>query len=252
MPWMTAAAIVGTSLLGADAARSAGNKQADAANRAADLQNRQYEQTRQDQMPFLEAGKGALNKLIPLASNYTPFSYSSMTADPGYQFRLSEGMRALGHKAGAGGGLVSGQSLKGLQDYAQGSASNEYTNAFNRYQAERQARLGPLQSLAGVGQTTATTLGQVGASNAANIGNLMTGGAAAQAAGGLGQVNALTGGLGTYLSYGQNQARNSLLQQSLDRYTPNYGQYTSGSNAFVGPMQQSTAPNFGGYTDMSF
>jgi hypothetical protein len=33
----------------------------------------------------------------------------------------------------------------------------------------------------------------------------------------MGQVNALTGGLGTYLSYGQNQARNSLLQQALSR-----------------------------------
>lgn len=62
-------------------------------------------------------------------------------------------------------------------------ASQEYTNAFNRYQLERQARLGPLQSLAGVGQTTANTLGGygqnlanagslVGMTNAANQGNL--------------------------------------------------------------------------------
>lgn len=234
MAGYVAGAIAVSSLVGSDAARRAGNQQSDAARYAADLQNKQYEQTRQDQMPFLEAGKGALNKLIPLASEYTPFSYSSMTADPGYQFRLSEGMRALGRQASARGGAVSGQSFKALQDYAQGSASGEYTNAFNRYQAERQARLAPLQSLAGVGQTTATTLGQAGASNAANVGNLMTSGAAARAAGGVGSANALTGGLGTYLNYSQGNALTEALRRS--QYAPNYGQYTPGSNAFVGPM----------------
>ena len=225
MPWMTAAAIVGTSLLGADAARSAGNKQADAANRAADLQNRQYEQTRQDQMPFLEAGKGALNKLIPLASNYKPFSYSAMTADPGYSFRLSEGMKALGHRAGAGGGLVSGQSLKALQNYAQSTASDEYMNAFNRYQTERNAELNPLQSLAGVGQTTATNLGLTGAANAANMGNYLTSGAAARAAGGMGQAQAIGSGLGTYLNYSQG---NNLVAALRNRQAPQgYGTVVS-------------------------
>jgi Flp pilus assembly secretin CpaC len=79
--------------------------------------------------------------------------------------------------------------------------SQEYMNAFNRYQIERNAQLNPLQSLAGVGQTTANQLGQYGAANAANVGNLMTGGAAAQAAGRVGAANAATGGLGTYLNY---------------------------------------------------
>jgi uridine phosphorylase len=81
--------------------------------------------------------------------------------------------------------------------------SQEYTNAFNRYQTERNAQLNPLQSLAGMGQTTMTNLGTMGASNAANVGNLMTSGAAAQAAGNVGQTNAITGGLGTYLNYNQ-------------------------------------------------
>ena len=136
--WMIPAAIVGSSLLGSSAAQSAANTQADAANRAADLQYKMFQEQQKAQAPFRAAGETALNKLIPEATNYTPFSYSSMTADPGYQFRLSEGMRALGHRAGAGGGLVSGQSLKGLQDYAQNAASGEYTNAFNRYQTERE------------------------------------------------------------------------------------------------------------------
>jgi hypothetical protein len=90
-----------------------------------------------------------------------------------------------------------------------------------------------LQSLAGVGQTTASQLGQTGAANAANVGNLMTGGAAAQAAGYVGQANALTGGLGTYLNYSQNNALlNALNRNRTTNYsTPvNFG--GSGSGTF--------------------
>jgi hypothetical protein len=231
MAGWVAGAIAVSSLVGADSARKAGNTQADAANRAADLQNAQYYQTREDQMPFLEAGKTALNKLIPLATNYTPFSYGAMTADPGYGFRLSEGQKALDRQAAARGGLISGSALKAATRYGQDMGSQEYTNAFNRYQTERVAQLNPLQSLAGMGQTTATNLGTMGAQNAANVGNLMTSGAASSAAGRMGQTQALTGGLGTYLNYSQGNA----LVDALRRNQP---QFQPGSNAFVGPMPQ--------------
>ena len=225
MSWMIPAAIVGSSLLGSSAASSAANTQADAANRAADLQYKMFQEQQAMQAPFRAAGETALNKLIPEATNYKPFSYSSMTADPGYQFRLSEGMKALGHKAGAGGGLVSGQTLKGLQDYAQNSASNEYTNAFNRYQAERQARLNPLQSLAGVGQSAANTIGANAGTYGTNVGNLMTGGAAASAAGQVGQANALTGGLGTYLNYNQGNNLVAAIRGRQVQTTPSFYGY---------------------------
>jgi hypothetical protein len=128
---------------------------------------------------------------------------NQFTADPGYAFRLSEGQKALDRNAAARGGLISGSALKAAQRYGQEMGSQEYQNAFNRYQTERSAALNPLQSLAGVGQTTATNLGTMGAANAANVGNLMTSGAAAQGAGYVGQANAITGGLGTYLNYSQ-------------------------------------------------
>jgi hypothetical protein len=199
----TGAAILGGSVIGALSSSNAADTQASAADRAAALQNEQYQQTRQDLMPYMQAGYTALNQLAPMAANYQSFGMDQYQQDPGYQFRLSEGQRALGRQAAARGGAVSGTSLKAMQDYAQNSASNEYQNAFNRYQTERQARLSPLQSLAGVGQTTTANLGQTGAANAANVGNLMTGGAAASAAGQVGMANAMSGGLGTYLNYSQ-------------------------------------------------
>lgn len=212
--WLAPAASAVAGMYGAN---KAAQTQSDAAKYAADLQNLQYQQTRQDLMPWMTAGKTALNKLVPLATEYTPFAQTDWQQDPGYAFRMSEGLKALDRQAAARGGLISGAALKGAQRYGQDLASQEYQNAFNRYQAERTAQLNPLQSLAGVGQTTANQLGSFGSSTAANVGNLTTSGAAAQAAGTMGAVNALAGGVNQYLNYQQNQANNALLQQALTR-----------------------------------
>ena len=144
---------------------------------------------------------------------YTPFGMDQFQQDPGYQFRMAEGMKALERGAAARGGLLSGGTLRATQRYGQDMASQEYQNAFNRYQAERQARLGPLQSLAGVGQTTAQNLGQAGQQMASNVGQTMQAGAAARASGYVGQANALTGALSTGLNYYQGQ-------QMLNRLAP--------------------------------
>jgi hypothetical protein len=93
--------------------------------------------------------------------------------DPGYGFRMSEGLKALDRSAASRGGLLSGATLKGAQQYGQGLASQEYQNAFNRYQTNRANVLNPLQSLAGVGQSTATALGTAGANMASNVGNTL-------------------------------------------------------------------------------
>jgi len=222
-----AAITAGAGIYGARQARKAANVQAEAADRAAqvqrdtaaeqlDLQRRMYEESVARQQPFLEAGRGALNQLIPLATQYTQFGMDQFQQDPGYQFRLEEGMKALDRQAAARGGLISGGALKAAQRYGQGLASQEYQNAFNRYQAERAAQLQPLQSLAGVGQTTAQQIGAAGqaygqaGSNvlgqmASNVGNLGTSAAQARASGYVGGANALTGAFGTGLNYYQNQ-----------------------------------------------
>ena len=228
-----ATAIGVTGYLSSRAASSAGESQAGAAREASALSNEQFQQTRQDQMPFLQAGVRALGKLEGI-SDYTPFAYDEFTRDPGYAFRLKEGQKALEQSAAARGGLISGNALKGATRYGQEMGSQEYTNAFNRYQQERAARLQPLQSLAGVGQTTAANLGAAGAANANAVGNYMTGGAAASAAGRVGAANALSQGASTYLNY--SQGNNLINALNANRYAPNYGQYTPGSDAFVGPM----------------
>ncbi len=142
------------------------------------LQRQMFEKQLQLQEPWRQAGVGALNKLIPLASEYQQFGMKQFQQDPGYAFRMSEGMKALDRSAAARGGLLSGSTLKGAQRFGQDLGSQEYQNAFNRYQTERQARLGPLQSLAGVGQTSAQSLGGAAGQYGTNAANtLMTRGA---------------------------------------------------------------------------
>jgi len=197
-----ATAIVGSAILGSNASKSAADTQAAASDRASQLSNEQFQQTRADQAPWLAAGGRALTKLEG-AVDYTPFGMDQFKADPGYAFRLSEGQKALDSQAAARGGLISGNALRAATGYGQEMASQEYTNAFNRYQQERAAKLQPLQSLAGVGQTTAANLGAAGAANAGAMGNYLTGGAAASAAGTVGAANAFSNGVGTYLNYNQ-------------------------------------------------
>lgn len=221
-----AAAIVGSAAIGAYSANRAGKTQAAATGRAADLQQQQFERQIELQEPWRRAGERALGKL-EAASEYTPFGMAQFQADPGYGFRFDQGQKALERSAAARGGLISGNTGGALQQFGQGMASQEYQNAFNRYQAERQARLGPLQSLAGVGQTSVNALGQAGQNYATGMGEALGAGAQARASGYMGAANAIGGGIGQYMGYQQNQATNSLLQRALGQgggyARPSYG-----------------------------
>ena len=233
MSFVTAALIGGgatlaSGLMGAQAAKDSAKIQAKSADRVTALQREMFEKQLEMQKPWQEAGEQALNKLIPL-TDYTAFGMDQFQADPGYAFRLSEGMKGLERSAAARGGLLSGATLKGIQRYGQDMASQEYTNAFNRYQAERQARLGPLQSLAGVGQTATQQIGQAGQNYAANAGEAMMSGAAARASGYMGGANALSGALNTGLNFYQNQQMLNLLRpQQQQWYTNGVPSYTRG------------------------
>lgn len=157
------------------AQRAASATQA-ATDRATALQREMWLAQQEQQKPWLQAGTGAVNRLAAgLAQGgefATPFTQTNWQQDPGYAFRLSEGQKALERSAAARAGLQSGSALKAAARYGQDMGSQEYQNAFNRYYTERQQMLSPLQSLAGVGQTAAGTLGAAGQNYASNVGNL--------------------------------------------------------------------------------
>lgn len=187
---VTAAASAAAGIYGANKAASA---QKSAAKTAAKSQQQALDQQLALAQPYADAGKNALAEYQKLAP-YQDFGMAQFQADPGYQFRMAEGIKALERSASARGLLQSGGTLKGITQYGQNLASDEYSNAFGRYLTQRQARMGPYEYLTGVGQAAA-------AGQAANVGS--TGAALAdiamqrgnaQAAGTMGAVNALASG----------------------------------------------------------
>ena len=198
MPWMMAAAVVGSSLIGssqqAGAAKDAANTTAAATNRATALQEKMYNEGVQRQQPFYNAGVNALGQYVqgvqPGGALTRGFTMADYQADPGYAFRLSEGLKGLEQTAAARGGLLSGNALRGAQQYGQNLASQEYQNAYNRYIGEQATQRNALAGLAGQGQTTANTIGNSGAAYGQNVGNMMVNQGMNQANAGLIGANA--------------------------------------------------------------
>jgi hypothetical protein len=184
----TGTAIIGSALIGAAGSAAAGifggNKAADAqkkaAKKAAKAQKNALAAQTKLVEPYVEAGKNALAEYQKMAP-YEDFGMKQFESDPGYNFRMAEGMKALERSAAARGLLQSGGTLKGIQQYGQNLASSEYENAFSRYLSQREARMDPYRYLTGIGQAAA-------AGQAANVGS--TGAALAEIAAQRGNVNA--------------------------------------------------------------
>ena len=223
-----AAATIGAGVLGAGAGIYSANKAADAQRegiaKSTAAQEKMFNKQIELNAPFREGGITAQNRLMTVLG-LTPsggsgltvdpnnpdfgkysgdFSMADFEADPGYGFRLSEGQKALERSAAARGGLLSGSTLKGATRFGQDMASQEYGNAYNRYNMNRRNQIDPLTGLINSGQGATNNLsgaaGQLGqglgqaaaATGAANAGAYINTGNAIN--------NALSGGMNTYLT----------------------------------------------------
>lgn len=127
--------------------------------------------------------------------------------DPGYAFRQQQGMQAIQNSAAADSGALSGATLKSLLDWNQQAASQEYNNAFNRYQTQQGNIFSRLSSIAQLGQNAAANVGSQGTNLAGNAGQAYTNAGSAAGAGIVGAGNALAGGATNYWLYGTPQGR---------------------------------------------
>jgi hypothetical protein len=184
-----AGASIAGGIMGSNAAKDAANTQAGASMYATDVQKQIYDQQRSDQQPWRDAGGQALNKLNDPSFQKT-FGMDEFQKDPGYDFRMAEGQKALERSAAARGGLQSGGTLKAVSRYGQDYASGEYQNAYNRFTNDQTNRFNRLASVAGVGQTANAQLGQAGQNYANQVGQNAMGIANAQGAAGIAGANA--------------------------------------------------------------
>jgi|SRR5688572_30119991 len=155
------------------------------------------------QRPFFNAGYAANAALLDLTgidrsklgpgdgvtlgspedlSSYGKYNYEK---DPGYQFRMDEGVRALDRSAAARGSLNSGAQLRRLTRYSQDYASNEYQRVYDR-----------IAQIAGFGRGASSESAGVIVNTGQNIGGALVNAGEARASGFLASGNALANALG--------------------------------------------------------
>lgn len=201
------------------------------------FQKQAYNQNVARQQPWLQAGKGALDRLMPMGNPgaIPTFNPTGFEESPGYQYRLDQGQKALEAASSARGMRMSGNALKDAMYHNQGMASQEYGNWWNRESDLYNAKINKSNMLynrnaaiAGVGQTAtnnlqtsgqnfsnalasagqnyANSVGNTNMSAANNAGNALMAGGAARASGYQGVANAFNntlGGFGSVLGMAQ-------------------------------------------------
>lgn len=230
----------GINMGGHSRADQAVRAQQDAANQANATQLQMFNQIRDDMSPYREAG-GAL--LRDLASG--DFMNNWQT-DPGYQFRMEQGRKALEGSAAARGNLNSGATLKALTRYGQDYGSQEYGNIYNR-------EYNRLSNLVNLGQNAAAQTGQAGQNYANQFGQNTMGAANAQAAAAMGQGQQTnqwlqTGAAGASLLFSDRRLKKNLkpvskedLKELVSVIKPYHFEYLSkdfGEGEWIGVMAQ--------------
>lgn len=224
--WAAAgAAVAGVagSALQADATKSAAEDANQTQQRAQDQAEARFQQTRQDQMPYMEAGTNALGPQQDLlglnGQEAADKAMGNFQASPGYQYQLEQGIRAIDNSASANGMLNSGSRMKALQDRGNSLAAQDFGTYYNR-----------LAGLAGLGQNAAAGVGNTG-TQVSQMGNQTAAGQAQTGVSAASNQASMYGnaaqGIGNAINnYGNNQLydqRTNALMQSSSQPTPAYG-----------------------------
>jgi len=206
------------------AAEDAANASRDATNSSIAEQRRQFDITRNDQQPWLQAGTSALGRLAALNDG----DYSGFENSPDYLYARDEGLNGINRHLAAKGGYYSGGGDADRMKFLSGLATQNLGN----YR-------GSLQSLAGLGQSTASGLGSLGMGMASNIGNLNANHANAMRASAYGRADAYGQAAGAI-----GGAFNSWMQQRQAQQVPAYTGNGTGVGSYAG--FGNNLSNFGG------
>ncbi len=189
--------------LSADSAIAAAQIQERTAQEALGETRRQYDVTRADQLPFIEAGQGAVGqqqRLLGLDGQAEQQqAFGQYAESPGQAWLREQTMQGVLNNAAATGGLRGGNVLRALQENSAGLASQDYGNYYNR-----------LAGLSGSGQTATSNLGALGAQQSGLAANLINMGGQAGASGLLGSAQARSSGLQQQAQMGAAQTQSNI------------------------------------------
>lgn len=233
------AAVLGGSILSSNAASNAADQQAQSAQQSLDFQKAQQAQNQANQQPYLDAAKTVLPTLTNDLKSGGQFN-RSMTANdinaniaPDYGFTLQQGQKAINNAAASQGRYGSGAGLEALGQYNTGLAGQYANQAFSNYQTNLTGQYNRLASLAGLGQTSAGTLGGQANNQSQSIGNTYTQQGNANAAGTVGSANALSAPLKALGTYGLGQFTGNT-SNSTNSYVPSSATDQYGTLSSIG------------------
>jgi len=217
-----ATAIVGSAVIGGYASNKAAQNSADAMRSASADQIAMTGRIMEQEKPWMQAGQMALGQITagmaPGGEFNKKFTSADIVTDPGYQFRLQQGEKSIAQSASAHGMTLSGATLTGMQDYSQGSAAQQYQQAFQNWQSQQTNDWNRLMQVSNQGEAAAA--GQ--AVNLQNLSNNQTdltlGGAQAKNKALLGTVGVVGNAIG---QYGQYQMNSSMNRSNV--FNPNAG-----------------------------
>lgn len=250
MSFIAAAIVGGSAIVGgvlqSNAAGRASDKQLQGTRESNSTQKAMYDQTREDNMPALDARNASLQRmreLLGIGGDAASKGYGSLGGginpgdvqnEAGYQFGLNQGLTAQSNQFGARGMRNSGAAIKAATRYGNDYATTKYDNAFNRIVANRSAQLNPLQSLAGASQTGASTVANAGGNYANTVSGNQTALGNALGANSLAQGNIWGGALNQIGS----AAKGWYSGSQIDGFNGNaLTGYTYKNPEAVGPMQ---------------
>lgn len=251
-------ASLASGVIGSNAAQSAAQTQANAAEQGQQIQQSEFQQIEQLLAPFVGEGQSAIGTLAtltgaqpggnpltaPLTAPFQP-TMTQLEQTPGYQFTLGQGLKAVQNSFAAQGLGTSGAAVKGAANYAEGLAGTTYQQQFQNYLAQNQQIYNQLAGVATLGENAAAQTGTTGSAITSNITNLLTGGAAATAAGTVGSANAISGAVAGIGNAGSNSAL-MLALNNAGLFGGSSGGSGSMSPALSNMLNSQTSTGYGG------
>lgn len=208
---MVAVAVIGSAVVGAGAtafgASKAADAQKDAANAASGTQMAMFNKMQKNLQPYMDLGTQATGMMTNKLGDYTApvvMDQAALEKTPGYQFNLTQGLKATQNSAAARGLGSSGAALKGAANFATGLADNTYQNQFNNAVTNQTNSYNRLMGVLGVGQNAAAGVGNAGIQTGNSIAQNTIGAGNAQAGAYMSMGNAVSGAannIGGYYAY---------------------------------------------------
>jgi hypothetical protein len=156
---------------------------------------------------YQKFGKGEGREAFSTAPVQPESEWQGLSMTPASNFLLQQGRNTIEAGAAGSGGLYSGATLQGLEDYRQNVALGDRENQMNR-----------LFQVAGIGQAGAAGTAAANQNYATMGGNALANMGNAQAAGYIGSANAINNTIGNITGY-----------QQYNRLMQGFGQATPGA-----------------------